>query len=891
MLGACWLLATGYWQLATAADAQIAAPISERFASGDVTEEPNFQRHISPLLGRLGCNGRSCHGSFQGRGGFRLSLFGYDFQADHEELLKGDPPRANKDKPLESLIIIKPTDADMHEGGKRYEKGSWQYHVLRRWLEAGVKCEEKDVQKLVNLELTPAEIVFSKPGEQVQLKAIAVWTDGSREDVTCLCRFGSNSEQVAKITTDGLVTATEPGDTHVIISYDSAVIAVPVIRPVSQLTGDRYPNVPTPTKIDEFVVQKLKKLGEVPSDLCTDAEFIRRVTLDLAGTLPTAADVEKFLADPSPSKRSAKIDELLKTPAYAAWWTTRLCDWTGNNDTKFNNFGVLNNNNIGDGASQQWYDWTYKRVLENMPYDKLIEGVVTGVSRVKGESYAEFCDYMTKTVKGGANYAERPDMPYYWARRDFTKPEERAIGFAYAFLGIRIQCAQCHKHPFDQWSKSDFDDFRNFFAAVRSTQYGAPNDRESQADYNAIVKQLGLEDSTLRGNQLRQKFYEHLRKGEVVPFPEVIVTKVPRGERKPTNKKAGEGPTSHLARVLGGEEIDLTTMDDARQPLMDWLRNPKNPYFAKAFVNRVWSNYFNVGIVSPPDDMSLANPPSNKPLLDYLAQGFIDHNFDMQWVHREICNSRTYQLSWQSNETNAKDEKNFARAVPRRLAAEVAVDAVNMAIGSDEKAGSYLTNLKGRALAVAGASARPTSGGATNGFALQVFGRSVRESNCECDRSMESSLLQTVFLQNDSAVIQAIEQDKSSWIAQLTKTSAANESSARGSGQRGSLEAMKARLAQMKKGKSAAQLKKIEERIAQLEKGGTDTAKAADESDLALDENEIVRQAYLRTLSRLPTADEQDRCLSYVAEAESPLAGAKGLLWTLLNTKEFIVNH
>src|SRR6185369_16453487 len=236
----------------------------------------------------------------------------------------------------------------------------------------------------------------------------------------------------------------------------------------------------------------------------------------------------------------------------------------------------------------------------------------------------------------------------------------------------------------------------------------------------------------------------------------------------------------------------------------------------------------------------------------------------------EICNSRTYQLSWQTNETNAKDEKNFARSVPRRLPAEVAVDAVNMAIASDEKAATYTTNLKGRSIAVAGAgAARANNNGnaAGNGFALQVFGRSIRESNCDCDRSMEASLLQTVFLQNDSAVIQAIEQDKYSWIAQIATKAAANESSARGSGQRNSIEAMKARLAQMRKGKTAAQAKKIEERLAQLEKGDADAAKAADASDLALDDNEIVRQAYLRTVNRLPTADEQDRCLAYLAEA------------------------
>src|SRR5262245_11701765 len=166
-------------------------PVSERFAKEDVTEEPNFQKHVSPLFGRLGCNGRSCHGSFQGRGGFRLSLFGYDFKADHDELLKGDPIRANKDKPLESLILVKPTDADMHEGGLRYKKGGWEYHLFRRWLEAGTTYSEADEQKLVRLEVTPAEVLFSKPGEKVNLKAVAVWPDNSREDVTCLCRFTS----------------------------------------------------------------------------------------------------------------------------------------------------------------------------------------------------------------------------------------------------------------------------------------------------------------------------------------------------------------------------------------------------------------------------------------------------------------------------------------------------------------------------------------------------------------------------------------------------------------------------------------------------------------------------------------------------------------------------
>src|SRR5262245_2585850 len=836
---------------AQAADGEALPPVTERFASSDVTEEPSFQRHVSPLFGRLGCNGRSCHGSFQGRGGFRLSLFGYDFRADHEELLKGDPLRANKDRPLESLILVKPTDADMHEGGQRYKKDGWEYHIFRRWIEAGTKFEEKDAQKIVDLQVTPAEILFSRPGQKVQLKAVAVWPDGTREDVTCLCRFTSNSEQVAKIDADGAVTATDPGDTHVIVSYDSAVIAVPAIRPVSQLTGNLYRAVPTPTKIDELVVQKPRKLGEVPSDLCTDAEFLRRVSLDLTGTLPTAAEVEQFLADDSPTKRADKVEQLLKTPAYAAWWTTRLSDWVGNNDTKFNGFGTLRN-----GASQQWYDWIYKRMAENMPYDKLVEGMVTAVSRLPGESYADFCSAMSKIQNsdGKESMADRPQMPYFWVRNNLNQPQEKAIGFAYTFLGIRIQCAQCHKHPFDQWSKDDFDDFRNFFGSVASTNNAPPRNADSLADYRQIVKDLELENSGLNGNQLRQRFIQLVAQGKTVPFAEVYTTKVDPKRRPPMARKNGEGPTGHIARVLGGEEIDLTTVDDARQPLMDWLRSPNNPYFAKAFVNRVWSNYFNVGIVEPPDDLSLGNPPSNKPLLEYLAKGFLESNFDMQWVHRQICNSRTYQLSWQPNDTNAKDERNFARCVPRRLPAEIAVDAVQMAVVSDAKAATYASEIKGRAIAVAGAGAqRANQNNNGHAFALQVFGRSIRESNCDCDRSMEASLLQTVFLQNDSAVLDAIEQARDSWLASISKSQPKGRSSARGSS-----------------------------------KAASDPEPAA---ALTLDEPMLIRQAYLRTLSRLPTADEFDRCQTYLAQADSPAAGAKGLLWTLLNTKEFIVNH
>ena len=880
------LLGSAAW----AESADVQPPVTERFAKEDVQEVPSFQRHVSPLFGRLGCNGRSCHGSFQGRGDFRLSLFGYDFKADHDELLKGEPQRANAEKPLESLILVKPTDADMHEGGQRYKQGGWEYHVFRRWLEGGAKFAEDDVQKLVALELSPAEIVFQSASETVQLKATAVWPDGTREDVTPLCRFQSNSDQVATITADGLVTATEPGDTHVVISYDNAVVAVPVIRPVSDKFGEKYPEVPTPTKIDELVVQKLRKLGVVPSELSSDAEFLRRVSLDLVGTLPTAAEVEAFLADESPNKREAKIDQLLETPAYAAWWTTRLCDYTGNNDQK------LNQNQLGGnrgGPTQQWYDWIYQRVEKNVPYDQIVEGIVMGKSRAPGEDYAEFCESMSKLYHPNteAKFADRPTLPYFWARTGFRTTEERAIGFAYTFLGIRIQCAQCHKHPFDQWAKADFDAFEPFFSRVQLLANGA-RDKDTQEQYRKMLEELGVETGQ-RNNDLRRQLVAKLNDGQTIPFPEIAVTEARRGARPNRNAL----PAGTMGRVLGGEEIDLSQFEDNREPLMAWLRSKDNPYFAKAFVNRVWANYFNVGIVQPPDDLSLANPPSNRALLDYLAQGFIEHNFDMKWLHREIVTSRTYQLSWQPNDTNAKDERNFARAVPRRLPAEVAVDAIQAAIASDEKAATMTSDLAGRAINVPGSNARAAQGGnaGNTGFALQVFGRSIRESNCDCDRSMDASLLQTVYLQNDNAVHTAINGGRDTWIGQISKRgdrgNNAGEPADRIDVAR-ELGRARQRLAAAKKDGNEGQIKRWEARLKELNEMADARQKAAAApEEIALDNVTMIRQAYLRTLSRNPTPEEINRCEQYLASAASPADGARGLLWTLINTKEFIVNH
>lgn len=894
---------------AVAADGDVAPPVTERFKADSGEEVPSFQKHVSPLFGRLGCNGRACHGSFQGRGGFRLSLFGYDFKADIDSLFQKDDLRVNLEKPDESLILAKPTDADEHEGGKRYSKGSWEHHLIRRWIVGGAKFDAAKIEKLQGLEISPAEILFNAPGEKTPLKVVARWADGSREEVTPLCRFITNNDQVCKVDAEGVVTAAEAGDTYIVISYDQAVVPVPVLRPVTKLAGANYPNVPTPTKVDELVVSKLKKLGIVQSELCDDSEFLRRIRLDMTGTLPAPQEVEAFLANKSANKRAEKVEELLGSPEYAAWWTTRLCDITGNNDQ------MLNNAHPMRGASREWYDWIYARVSKNEPYDKLMEGIVMGSSRTKDESYTDFCKSMSEicTPKSEKSYADRDSLSYYWARRNFAKAEDRAVGFAYTFLGIRIQCAQCHKHPFDQWSKQDFEDFKGFFSRVQLAQNGAG---PSRPEYEKLVKELGL-DPKGNQNQNRQSMEKALTEGKIIPFPEVYVV-APRKVEPPRNGKPDKNANrpnrvqpAGEARVLGGESLNLNDYADAREPLMAWLRDAKNPYFAKAFVNRVWANYFHIGIVNPPDDMSLANAPSNKALLDYLAEGFIASGFDMKWVHRQIVLSRTYQLSWKPNETNRQDETNFSHAIPRRLPAEVAYDAIQQATGSDEFISTFQKNWKSRSIAYPGTLNQ--GGRGVSGYALTIFGRSIRESNCDCDRSMEPSLLQTVYLQNDSELFGLIDRtaNNGGWlsaqIAPQFKPKKAEE---------------------VKKGDAATKLKEVEARVVELEARLKKAAKEGNKNRLAdaetkLNEwkkrfadmkaaakaeakveekpavpqvsagdlNPLVRQAYLRTLSRLPTAEESERAVAFVQESTDPVSGFRGLLWALVNTKEFIVNH
>lgn len=853
--------------------------IDHIYADESAAATPDFRRDIVPLLGKVGCNGRACHGSFQGQGGFRLSLFGYDFKADHENLSQGEKPRVNTEAVAESLILKKALEQVDHEGGKRFDEGSWQHRVLKRWIESGAKPVAEDSAEFVKLEITPSEIVASNKDETFQLKAVAVWSDGSRQDVTPLCRFRSNNDQVATIDESGLVRSKEPGDSHVVVFYDNGVVPVPIIQPVSRQVGDKYPAVATNTKIDELVVEKLKKLGVVPSEQCSDADFLRRVSLDMTGTLPLPQEVEAFLADGSPSKRQAKIDELLERPAYAAWWATRFSDWTGNNTGKMNyqTSGV-------DAAtrSTEWYEWLRRRIASNMPYDQICEGMILAVSRQEGEDYAEYSErmsgYYRKEPQGDP--ADLPTMPHFWARKNFNQPDDRALGFAYSFLGLRIQCAQCHKHPFDSWTKNDFDRFKDFFARPRYATPPANKDERLE-----MLTAAGLDPKELKGGQLGKAVKEHMAKGETMPFDELFILPGKKAV-KPKKGQPQQRIAGRTAKILGGDEVTIGDMADPRQALMDWLRDESNPYFAKAIVNRIWSGYFNVGIVDPVDDLSLANPASNEPLLDYLEREFIAHHYDLKWLHRTIANSDTYQRSWKTNETNAHDERNFSHAVPRRLPAEVAYDALQLATMSDPAADKWKETVKGRAIA------NPIVGQRRkNDYALTIFGRSVRETNCECDRSSEASLLQTVFTQNDAEVLSMID-GKGRWVDQMLKSAQAEEDKSEKNGKLSQLSTK-----QLRRRLQAAEDKgrtKVANSLAAELKRREAESQAEDAKDQTMSNPSVealVKAAYLRTLSRYPEPSESKRAAAYFEETEDQARAVKDLLWALVNTKEFVINH
>ncbi len=797
---------------------EVQRPLCETFAGvpaeGPYPATPNFQRHVVPLFGRLGCNGRSCHGSFQGRGGFRLSMFGHAFAEDHQSLLEGDPPRVNRGQPEQSLILLKPTDANLHEGGQRYEPHGWEYRVFRAWIAAGAADDSQAAGQLQRIEVTPAELVFVQQGESSQLRVIAHWSDGTREDVTCLTRFSSLDDLTADVSPAGLVSCQGPGDTYIIASYDNAVTAIPALLPFRTPGAAPQEHAARDNRVDPPIAARLHQLGIVPSEICTDEEFLRRVCLDIAGTLPTPQQVEEFVRAAAPDKREKLIDELLDSPAYAVWWTTKFCDVMGLNGPL-----QLGTTDFGPIMTEHWRSWLERKIRDNVPYDQIVEGMVVGTSRRPDQSYEDYALQMTSYVRkqDPVDYTARDTMPNFWFRGNLATADDKALAFAYTFMGVRLDCAQCHKHPFDRWSQRDFQQFAAIFERVR---WGvSPECKEA---HSRLRTELGVPEVLNTAAIRRQSYWRWAGEGKLVPWPEVYIL-------PPAVPAEGDAaaPAALAPKLLGAAEI-AADLDDPRRPLMDWLRRPDNPYFARAIVNRVWAHYFGRGIVEPADDLNLANPPSNPQLLEGLSAAFVEHGYDLKWLHREITRSAAYQRSWRTTDTNAADERHFSHAPIRRLPAEVALDAILMATGNQQVVANYRTQMKDRRIGV-----QATADLSRTEFGLAVFGKPLRNINCDCEREQQPSLAQAIFIRNDPDLYTMLDRP-AGWLAELAKLR---------------------------------------------------------DPDYESHRDEWIREAFRRTLSRSPTERELHRAQQSWTAATDKLEGLRDLLWALINTQEFITNH
>jgi hypothetical protein len=666
---------------------------------------------------------RSCHGSFQGQNGFRLSLFGFEPDLDRKELLEadelseGEGPRVNIKDAAKSLFLTKPTATEEeHGGGKRMGKESWQYRVLHDWIKAGATYDPKKTVKLVKLETEPAEIVFTDRKQSAQLRAIAWFADGTHEDVTGLTVFSSNDEAIAAVSSDGLITVDRTGDTAIVVRYSGSVTSTQILVPAS--TDKPFPTTFPHNEIDEFVTAKLRKLNIHPSELCNDADFIRRVSLDVIGVLPTADETRKFLAERSPDKRTRLIDRLLERPEYAMYWGMKFSDWTGN--SKYINGKAFLSN-------WMWQQWIEDKLSRNVAYDEIVYGHVCATSlegRPRKAYLAEAKSILHKTsgrysYDDDGTYAKRRTNELFWTNVERRAPDTMVLQTANSFLGLRLECARCHNHPFDRWTQKDFEQFKSFFMSVR---YCRPESGEE-----------------IKGGGSRGYGVETLETGVTWRFL-ATVKKVP-------------------PKLLGGAEIPyVENGPDPRIALWEWMRAPENPFFSPAYVNRIWHHYFGTGIVDPPDDFNQGNPASNPQLLSWLAKDFIDHKFDIKHLHRTILNSRTYQLSWEPNASNRLDKKNYSHARLRRMPAEVLIDAVADLTGVPNNFGRLPKDRPQRAV---GQAMPPLRYGATRGgYAMKIFGRPDREKTCDCERSNDPSVAQALYLINDQDVLSKLDDPK-----------------------------------------------------------------------------------------------------------------------------------
>jgi hypothetical protein len=757
----------------------------------------NFPNQIVPIFTKAGCNGGGCHGKSSGQNGFRLSLLGFEPTEDYEHLVKeARGRRLFPASPENSLLLLKATATLPHGGGKRLDRESDDYRLLLRWVAEGLPYGKSTDPKVDRIEVLPSERTLPLAGEQ-QLVVMAHYTDGSSQDVTRSALYEPNDKEMAATDPTGFVQLfNQPGDVAVMVRYQARVAVFRATLPL----GAPVANLPPPKNlIDELVFKKLKAAGMPPSEPCDDATFIRRVTIDVAGRLPTADETRRFLAEsggpsagdqptanqqagvaraasadstessgsslspgeragvrgktPSPASRSeaareALIDRLLDSADYADYFANKWSALLRNKRTEAKQAR----------STYAFHAWIRDSLLDNKPYDRFVREILTA----------------------SGDLEDNPAVAWYHRVRE---PQAELEDTAQLFLGMRLQCAQCHHHPFEKWSQQDYYSLAAFFTQV-SHKVGTEPD------------------------------------GEMIYARRTMPTA--------TNKKTKQ---SVKPAGLGSGSLDLSADDDARQALADWMTGKDNPFFARSLVNRYWKHFFNRGIVEPEDDMRETNPPTNPELLDGLAAYFVAGGYDLKKLVRAICLSHVYQLSAAPNAYNRIDKQYFSRYYPKRLTAEVLFDAINQVTRTRSKFDGLPPGTRAVCL--------PDNSFNASSYFLTVFGRPDSSSACECERSQDASLAQSLHLLNAREIQAKLADDQG----------------------------VAARLA----------------------------------SDAKRSDDEKLRELYLSAYAREPDGKESGLAREYIArkntgkDDKEALAGRRqayeDIVWALINTKEFLFNH
>lgn len=693
----------------------------------------DYVRDFLPHLSKFGCNQGTCHGAQQGRKGFKLSLRGYDPLYDYRALVDDvSGRRFNRAFPADSLMLLKPTQGVPHEGGFLFDEDSRAYKAMAQWIAEG--CQFTETARPNRLELFPKTPMLEKRGEQQQIQVIAYYPDGNSRDVSRDALFEASNFEVATVTKGGLVSAVRRGETAVLVRYEG-VYANLDVAVLGNREGFVWQPAPEHNFIDQLVNAKLEHMKALPSGLCTDAEFLRRISLDLTGLPATAETTRAFLEDSrdSRTKREAKIDELLASPEYVDHWTLKWADLLMSNRKFIKEQGVWGFRN-----------WIRQSLAENKPYDEFVFELMTA----------------------SGNSIENPAANYYRIARE---PREVMENMTQVFLGTRFVCAQCHDHPFEKWTQTQYFELSAFFGGVGRKPMGT----EAEVVYDLRTPQVVMHGGT--GQPTPPEF----------PF------------------------------IVAGREA--AAVDVPRLQLAKWLVAAENPYFAKSLTNRYWSYLLGRGIIDPVDDIRLSNPPSNPQLLDALTADFVAHNFDLKHLLRTIAQSHTYQRSFVPNEWNKDDDINYSHATPRRLSAEPLYDAIMVATGAPLGVPGAPTGFR--------ASQLPDA--SVNVPFLDMFGRAPRESPCECERSSEVSLAQTLTLINGPTIADAVAHPQG-LIQKLVTANAAPR--------------------------------------------------------------EAATEIYLSVLNRLPDDTELQQSMAYLTEHGLQIGG-QDLMWALINSPAFLFNR